>query len=171
MRDRDEAEFCAFVAGRTPALLRTALLLTGDRGLAEDAVQVALTKTYLAWGKIERRESAEAYTRRVILRDVLSWRRRRASTELVTHRLPERPGPDDANAQADRDLLWQALLTLPPRQRAVIVLRYYEDLSEREVATLLGCAVGTVKSHSARALATLRSALVSTATTTEQERT
>ncbi len=169
MRDEDEAEFCAFVAGRSSALLRMALLLTGDRGLAEDVLQGALTKTYLAWTRIERRDSVEAYTRRTILRDVLSWRRRLASTEVVTDRVPDRAGSDDADAHADRDRLWRALLMLPPRQRAVIVLRFYEDLSEGEVATLLGCAVGTVKSHTARGLATLRSALAPAGTPIEQE--
>lgn len=169
MRDEDEADFCAFVAGRSGALLRMAVLLTGDRGLAEDVLQVALTKTYLAWPRIERRESLEAYTRRTILRDVLSWRRRRASSEVVTDRVPDLAGSNAADAHADRDVMWRALRSLPPQQRAVIVLRYYEDLSEREVAALLGCAVGTVKSHTARALATLRSALAPANTSIEQE--
>ncbi len=159
MRHEDEADFCAFVAGQSSRLLRLAVLLVGDRGVAEDVLQEALMKTFLAWPRIRRRESVDAYARRTIVRNVLSWRRRRASSEIVTERVPDRGGGDCADPRPDRDLLWAALLTLPARQRAVVVLPYYEDLTEREVAALLGCAVGTVKSHNARALESLRSAL------------
>jgi RNA polymerase sigma-70 factor (sigma-E family) len=156
----DEAEFRAFVAARQQALLRTAYLLTGDRALAEDLVQTALTKTYLAWGRIRDKSAAEAYARAALVTTSTTWWRRRWHGERPTERLPDRPSASDPTAALDeRDEMWTAISRLPARQRAVIVLRYYEDLSEDEIARALGCSRGTVKSQAARALGTLRTQL------------
>ncbi len=158
MRERDE-EFAAFVRARSAALLRTAYALTGDRGHAEDLLQTALIKTYLAWGRIAEPQAVEAYVRRTLVTTSTSWWRRRWHGERATENLPEVTAPDTSVQTDDRELLWLALASLPARQRAVAVLRFYEDLSEAETARLLGCSVGTVKSQSARALARLRVAL------------
>ena len=149
--------FDEFVVARAPALLRFAYVLTQDGGRAEDLVQVALVKAHRRWQAVGRAEQPEAYVRRIIANEFLSWRRRRSSRELPTGQLPERSGSDGADALAERDEMWRTLAGLPPRQRAVLVLRYYEDLSDQQIADLLGCAVGTVRSSAARALATLRS--------------
>lgn len=152
-----QEEFDAFVAARSTALLRTAVLLTRDVGLAEDLVQTALAKTWFAWGRIE--VTPEAYTRRVLVNTYASWWRRKWNGEHPTEELPEsgglRHGADHRRVD-DRTDLWTALGRLPKRQRAVVVLRYYEDLSERETAEVLGCSVGTVKSQASKALAKLR---------------
>jgi RNA polymerase sigma-70 factor (sigma-E family) len=149
--------FRAYVAARSPALLRTAYLLTGSRTDAEDLLQTTLAKTYLAWDRIVEREALDGYVRRVMVNTQTSWWRRRKVTELVTDDLPERPGGRDATDDlALHDALWTALSTLPKRQRAMVVLRYYEDLSEAETAHVLGVSVGTVKSTTSRALAKLR---------------
>jgi RNA polymerase sigma-70 factor (sigma-E family) len=152
-----EAEFRAFVAARQVALLRTAYLLTGDRGIAEDLLQTALTKTYLAWGRIRDKGAAEAYARAALVTTSTSWWRRHWHGERPTERLPDRATDADATAALDdRDAMWTALSRLPARQRAVIVLRYYEDLTEDEIARALGCSRGTVKSQASRALRALR---------------
>lgn len=157
--------FDAFVAARSTSLLRTAYLLTHDRGLAEDLLQTALAKAWFAWDRIEG--TPEAYVRRILVNTYSSWWRRRWNGEEATAELPERgPVGSDGPGRIDqRTDLWRALGLLPRRQRAVVVLRYYEDLSEREVADLLGCSVGTVKSQASRALAKLR--LDPTLTTSE----
>jgi RNA polymerase sigma-70 factor (sigma-E family) len=158
MDERDHEAFCAWVALRSAALHRTAYLLTGSRADAEDLVQTALAKTYLAWGRIRDREAVDGYARRVLVNTQTSlWRRRRVP-EHVTDDLPEpRSGARDAMADLDlHDALWHALARLPRRQRAAVVLRYYEDLSEADTAAVLGCSVGTVKSATSRALARLR---------------
>lgn len=149
----DRAEYDAFVAHRSQALLRTAYLLTGDRALAEDLLQTALAKSWFAWGRIEG--PPEPYVRKVLASTYATWWRRRWRGEQPTDSLPELPLPP-AGSVEDRDLLWRALGTLPRRQRAVVVLRYYEDLSEAEIAATLGITPGTVKSQAARALAALR---------------
>ncbi len=154
-----EAEFREFVAARSPALLRVAFLLYGDAGLAEDLLQSTLTKTYMAWRRLGGMESVEAYARRVLVNTATSWWRRRWRAERPTGWLPERAVGDPSESYADRDAIWQVLQTLPTRQRAVIVLRYYEDLSESDIAAVLGLSVGTVKSYASRALATLRERL------------
>jgi RNA polymerase sigma-70 factor (sigma-E family) len=150
----DRAEFDAFVAARSPGLLRTAYLLTRDRGQAEDLLQVALTKSWFAWRRIDG--APEAYVRKVIVTTYATWWRRRWRAEAPTADLPEIPHPDQTPAVDTRDAIDRAIGQLPRRQRAVIVLRYYEDLSEAEIATALGISVGTVKSQAARAIATLR---------------
>ncbi|GAA2635792.1 SigE family RNA polymerase sigma factor [Paractinoplanes durhamensis] len=148
-----ETEFTAFVAERGQALLRIAHALTGDRGRAEDLVQGALAKAYAKWPRIHG--DAEAYVRRVIYNDRVSvWRRASRRPEVLAAEVPERPGHDlDV---AERIAVREALLSLPARQRAVLVLRYLEDLSVEETAEALGCRPGTVASQTSRALAKLR---------------
>jgi RNA polymerase sigma-70 factor (sigma-E family) len=147
--------FDDFVSARGDALWRSAWLLTGDSHLAEDLVQTALAKSYGAWDRVGDPAGFEAYVRRALYTTYVSWWRRRWNAERPTETLPEtpEPGPDIA---LRRDLL-TALSTLPRGQRAVVVLRYFEDRSERETADTLGCSVGTVKSQTSRALAALRS--------------
>jgi RNA polymerase sigma-70 factor (sigma-E family) len=152
-----EAEFRDFVVGRTPALLGTAYLLTGDRASAEDLLQASLTKVWAAWRRVSAADSPEAYVRRVMANTYAAWWRRRWHGERPTEVLPEPGGGYDATAAVDdRDALWRALGTLPRKQRTVLVLRYFEDLSEAETAKALGVSVGTVKSQASRALAKLR---------------
>ena len=153
---RRDQDFAAYMAARQPALLRTAYLLTGDSHTAEDVVQTALAKLYLAWDKVQRRESVDAYVRRILVNETNSffrraWRRRERSTDV----LPE-TGVEDGYDDGLADQVWAVVSTLPPRQRAVIVLRYYEQLSETEIARTLGVSEGTVKSQASRALASLR---------------
>ena len=152
--------FVAFVAARSPALLRTAYLMTGERGLAEDLVQEALTKVYRHQHRIKDLGALESYVRTTMLRTAISWRRLRSSTEIVMADLPDDRASETAND--DRPGLWAMLQQLPVQQRAVIVLAYYEDLTEADVAEVLGCSVGAVKSHRARALKRLRLAMGST---------
>ena len=153
--DRD-VDFAAYMAARQPSLLRTAYLLTGDRHTAEDLVQVAFAKLYLSWDKVQRRELVDGYVRRILVNEHSSlWRRafkRRALAVVgAVDRVRLGQGVGDHLAA-----LWAFVQTLPRKQRAVIVLRYYEDLSEAEVADILGISVGTVKSQASRALAGLR---------------
>lgn len=149
--------FRDYVASSSAALLRTAYLLTGDRDDAEDLLQTALAKAYLSWDRIRDPAAAHAYVRRVLVTTHTSWWRRRRDREVVTDTVPQPSSARDATADADlHDALWSALLRLPRRQRAAVVLRYYEDLSEAETAAVLGVSVGTVKSTTSRALAKLR---------------
>ena len=154
MADRStmEEEFREFVAARSAALLRTAYLLAGDWATAEDLLQTALTKTYLAWKRLGEIEAVEPYARRVLVNTATSWWRRRWHGERPTEVLPERPAPDRLDEQLERDALWRHVKALPARQRAVLVLRFYEDLSEAQTAALLSISVGTVKSQTSRAL-------------------
>jgi RNA polymerase sigma-70 factor (sigma-E family) len=145
--------FEAFVAARSAALLRTAVLLTGDRHLAEDLVQTALARTWPRWSRLDT--NPEAYVRRTLVNTYASWWRRRWNGETPTDALPDRAQPAGADADAAYDLR-QALTGLPRRQRAVVVLRYFDDLTEAQVAAALGCSVGTVKSQTSKALAKLR---------------
>jgi RNA polymerase sigma-70 factor (sigma-E family) len=149
------AEFDDFVRARHGALLRFAYLLTGDSHLAADLVQDALESTGVRWRSVHRQDEPEGYVRRSILNAYLNHRRRRRRERLVAD-LPEFAGP---SAVARDETLWRLLAELPPQQRAVLVLRFYEDLTEAEVARVLDCAIGTVKSNSSRALAKLRDAL------------
>jgi RNA polymerase sigma-70 factor (ECF subfamily) len=155
----DEAEFRQFVAHRSTSLLRTAYLLVGDWAHAEDVLQTALTKTYLAWRRLGEIEAIEAYARRVLVTTATSWWRRRWHGERPSQMLPER-AEDPYDGWAERQTIWATVQTLPDRQRAVLVLRFYEDLTEAQTAQVLGISVGTVKSQTARALATLRERLV-----------
>ena len=153
---RDDA-FRSFVVARQHALLRTALLLTGDQGQAEDLVQTALEKTIRRWSDAGEPRSLEAYIRRVMYREQVShWRRRRV-VELPSAELPEwRRDTPQNDAVEDHVVLQRALLQIGRRQRTVLVLRYFEDLSEQQVADVLGLSVGTVKSQAHRGLARLR---------------
>lgn len=145
-------DFDDFVAARSPALLRTAYLLTRDHALAEDLLQTALTKAWFAWRRIDGHP--EAYVRRILVTTYASWWRRRWNGEQAHETLPER-AVDPADAEASHDL-WQAMTQLPRRQRAVVVLRYFEDLSVAETAAALEVSEGTVKSQLSKALAKLR---------------
>ena len=157
MDEQSREAFRDYVAGRSPALLRTAYLLTGDRRDAEDLLQTALAKTYLAWDRIRDREALDGYVRRVMVNTQTSWWRRRKIDEYPADELPERRSERDATEDvALHDALWTALAQLPKRQRAMVVLRYYEDLTEAETADALGVSVGTVKSTTSRALMKLR---------------
>ncbi|SPL88158.1 Sigma-70, region 4 type 2 [[Actinomadura] parvosata subsp. kistnae] len=152
-----EDDFGAFVAARATTLLRLAHLACGDRAEAEDLLQTALERTYRNWNKV-RHDSPEPYVRRVIVNTAISRARRRAILRMIPVRvLPDTPArSDDVDL---REVLMDALRALPPRQRAVVVLRYWEDLSEQQTAQVLGCAIGTVKSQCSRALVKLRAAL------------
>jgi RNA polymerase sigma-70 factor (sigma-E family) len=157
--EQARAAFRDYVAARSAALLRTAYLLTGNRADAEDLLQTALAKTYLAWDRIREREAVDGYVRRIMVNTQTSWWRRRKVAEYPTDDLPERTESRSATDDvALHDALWSALGQLPTRQRAMVVLRYYEDLSEAETAQVLGVSVGTVKSTTSRALAKLRDA-------------
>jgi RNA polymerase sigma-70 factor (sigma-E family) len=152
-----DAEFSAWMAARQPALLRTAYLLTGDHHSAEDLVQTTLAKVYLSWDKVHRREVIDGYARRVLINENNSvWRRAWKKREVSSDVLPDRTGVVDEYDEGQSSALWQFVQTLPRKQRAVVVLRYYEELSEAETAEALGISVGTVKSQASRALATLR---------------
>lgn len=150
MSDRDAFE--SFVVARRPALLRTAYLLTGSHQDAEDLVQTALIKVVPKWTRIG--DDPEPYVRQVLSRESINRWRRRRWRELTTDALPEPPVVEADGS--DREVLRTALLTLSPRQRAVVVLRYYEDLTERETAHRLGLSVGTVKSYAREGLERLR---------------
>ncbi|MEV0273259.1 SigE family RNA polymerase sigma factor [Hamadaea sp. NPDC050747] len=158
-RSTIEDEFREFVAARSGALLRSAYLLAGDWATAEDLLQTALTKTYLAWRRLGEIEAVEPYARRVLVNTATSWWRRRWHGERPTEFLPERAVADATEEQLDRDLLWKHVKALPARQRAVLVLRFYEDMSEAQTAELLDISPGTVKSQTSRALGTLRQRL------------
>jgi RNA polymerase sigma-70 factor (sigma-E family) len=153
---RTWASFAEYVAARSVALQRAAYLMVGDAGLAEDLVQEALIKTYVAWPRLRDPASLEAYTRRVITTTAITWSRRRAWTERVAERAVDAAAPEARDGVEERIWLWQQLLRLPARQRVAIVLRYYEDLSEPATAEAMKCAVGTVKSQVAAGLAKLR---------------
>jgi len=153
----ERSDFDGFVTARSAALLRTCYLLTRNWASAEDLLQTALAKTWFAWGRIEG--NPEPYLRAVIVNTYTSWWRRRWSREQPMGELPEpaqRSGRDAMADVDDRDVLWAALGRLPKRQRAVVVLRYFEDLTEAQTAATLGVSVGTVKSQTSRALASMR---------------
>ena len=149
-------ELDEYVAARGKALLRTAYLLCGDRHLSEDLVQEVLAKVHRRRGLADI-EHLDAYLRSAVVRQFLSWRRRRSGNEALL--LPGRepaPQPGPADAHAERDAVWSELARLPRQQRAVLVLRYYEDLPDERIGELIGCTAATVRVHARRALATLR---------------
>ena len=156
MAGRDPAAFAEFVSARSPALFRSAYLMMGDHGHAQDLLQEALTKTYVAWPRLRDTGKAEAYTRKAITTTAISWWRRKSWSERPSDSVPDRHELGAVESLAERDWLWHELQTLPPRQRAAIVLRYYEDLTEAQTAATMGCAVGTVKSQVAQGLKKLR---------------
>ncbi len=157
MDERVRQDFTEFVTARSAELLRLAYVLTADRHAAEDLLQNALIKAAAHWGRIH--SSPEAYVRRIMYREQVSqwrWRARRPETSMA--QVPELPDVDQADTVGDRMALKDALLALPPRKRAVLVLRYLEDLPEAQVASILGCSVGTVRSQTHKAIAQLKSA-------------
>lgn len=153
MNDGERAAFNEFVHARLPKLLRFGHALTGDPHSGADLVQDALERAMLAWSRIDAKEDPEGYVRRIMVnRNVSIWRRHRK--ERLTDRMPENASSSPANERDDG--LWEAIKQLPVKQRAVIVLRYYEDLSEVQIAATMGCSTGTVKSQASRAMAKLR---------------
>ena len=167
MAARDE-EFSEFVRLRYDGLARLGHLLTGDRGHGEDLAQAALLRTYRAWPRITG-PTADAYVRTVMANLALRWGARTWRGELPTELVPDLlAARDDTVHSDDGDSMRRLLATLPPPQRAVLVLRYFEDLSEADIAAMLGCSIGTVKSRTSRALASLRiSGLLDDRTETE----
>ena len=155
MGDGDRG-FADFVSAEQGALLRLAVLLSGDRGHAEDLVQTALLKTYRHWDRISRSGPPSAYVRRVLVTTHASWRRRLSTTEQVVESVPDRPA---APHQDGDEELRAALRELPVRMRTAVVLRYFEDLAEADAAAVLGCTRSTVRAHASRGLARLRQVL------------
>ena len=151
-----EAEFSTFVHRRWPQLVRLGFVLTGDVGLAEDLAQTALARVYASWPRICRAGDPDAYVRRVMVNANRSRFRKRRIAEQLTSAVPEPSPPDGTWTADDRVVLLAALMGLPPRQRSVVMLRFWMDMTETQVAEELGCSVGTVKSQASRALATLR---------------
>lgn len=154
-------EFTEFAAAASPRLRRTAFLLCGDWHIAEDLAQTTLAKVFGSWRRISRQDAAEAYATRTLVNTYLADRRRKRVAEVLTDTPPERPA--GAQAPEVRLVVLGALATLPPRARAVVVLRYWTDMSVEQVAGLLGCSPGNVKSQSARALDKLRPLLADVA--------
>lgn len=154
MDERDE-EFTAFVAARSGPLLRYAYLLTGDHAAAEDLLQSTLVKVYLSWHKIADHRSVDAYTRTAMTRTNISLWRKVGRREYATETTPDQ-AVDDRHDIDERDGMWALLQTLGSRQRTALVLRFYEDLPEAEIADIMGCSLGTVKSQISRGLANLR---------------
>jgi RNA polymerase sigma-70 factor (sigma-E family) len=152
-----EADFTAYVRARQKSFARFAYLLTGDPHSAEDLVQSALAKVFGRWDHISSVESPDAYVRKVMVNEHASWWRRqwrhreRPDSDLI-HVINPAAAPDAAHD----DDLWRHVRSLAPQQRAAVVLRFYEDLSEAQTAEILGCSVGTVKSHTSRAISSLR---------------
>ena len=155
MEAGERASFAEFVAARGQALQRTAYLLTNDWALAEDLVQTSLARVYPRWNRIVG-DDPEAYVRRVLVNTWSTWWRRRWRGEVPTETLPEHAATDAYATSDRRDALRAALARLPKRQRAIVVLRYHEDMSEAQVADALGISTGTVKSQASRALVKLR---------------
>ena len=160
MGRRDEGEFVAFAEACRPALRRTAYLMCGDWERAADITQEALVRVYVAWPRLEQDHGLRAYARRAVMSVAIEQSRKRSSGEVPTADLGDRAVEDPAGYVIDRLFLMTALADLPPRQRACVVLRFYDDLSVEAVAEALGCRTGTVKSQTARGLEALRAAYV-----------
>ncbi len=153
----DGDHFAGFVRANTPALLRTAYLLTGNRYAAEELVQDTLVHLYPKWDRVAAAEAPLAYVRRALANAFVNDRRRRSSRDVVVDHVPERGDADDPLRQvADRDEIWALLRTVSDRQRAALVMRYFHDLPDGEIAVALGCREGTVRSLISRGLADLR---------------
>ena len=154
------ADYENFVGTQLPRLLRYATMLTGEREQAADLVQDVLVKAYRRWSAISETSHPDRYVVRMVTNGYLSWRHSRAARLIATGDLPDQPRPDDFVADhALREDMWQRLARLPRRQRAVLVLRYYEQSTDAEIADLLGCAQATVRAHAHKALTTLRKGL------------
>jgi RNA polymerase sigma-70 factor (sigma-E family) len=153
----NDALFARFVREQTPTLLRSAYLLTGSTATAEDLVQDTLLRLLPKWDRVVAADAPMAYVRRSLLNGFLNQRRRSWSSELVIDELPDRVDGRDAGVDVtNRDLVWRLLATLPDRQRAALVMRFFEDLADQEIAASLGCRLGTVRSLVSRGLAALR---------------
>jgi RNA polymerase sigma-70 factor (sigma-E family) len=156
---RDRSGFDEYVIARSPHLLRLAYLLTRNWQTAEDLLQTALVKVWSAWDRLDT-ATPDAYVRRVVMTTHLSWRRRRWTGEIAAGDLTDHEVslqvPDQMRSVDERDRLWRRIGELPPRQRAVLVLRYFEDLSDEQIADVLGIGLGGVRSQVSRALAKLR---------------
>jgi len=159
MKRAEEVEYVEFMLAHAHSLFRTAFLLTGDYQQAEDLVQTTMAKVYLSWSRISAMSEPGAYARRILVNQATSWWRRKSSTEVPVLTLDDRTGSGFEDEVAESSTVWDAVLTLATRQRAVIVLRYYEDLTEAETADVLGISVGTVKSHTHAARQRLASLL------------
>lgn len=151
-----EREFHDFVVARSGTLAGLARLLTADADAAEDLLQVVLLRAWRSWRRVRQAESPEAYIRKIMVNAAVSGWRRRWRAESPADPLPELPSEDQYRAVADRDYLVRAVRALPPRQQAAVVLRYFSDLDDAEIADALGCSVSTVRSQISRALASLR---------------
>jgi RNA polymerase sigma-70 factor (sigma-E family) len=159
LRSTRDVEFEAWLVAREPALQRTAHLLTGEVHTAQDLVQDTLAKVYLSWDRIRDRGSVDAYARKILLNEYRTgWRRPVRRREQITEVVPDLPTVGEVY-DGGREAVWRFVCSLPPKQRAVVVLRFYEQLTEVEIAGLMGISEGTVKSQSSRALAALRAAL------------
>ena len=154
--EEDQAAFRDYVSARRTTLLRMAFALTGNQADAEDLMQAALAKTYLAWGKIQDRAALDNYVRRAMVNTQISWWRRRKLEEYPTDELPDQVVADHASESDQAEVIRRALDRLPERMRAAVMLRYFEDMTEPEIATTLGVSLGTVKSTVSRAMAKLR---------------
>jgi RNA polymerase sigma-70 factor (sigma-E family) len=155
----DDADFSEFVHANTPTLLKTAYLLTGNPGTAEDLVQDTFVRLYPKWFRVTGCELPLAYVRRSLVNNYVNSQRSRSGHEVLLADLPEQTGPGDVAAEAtDRVLIGELLNSLPPRQRAVLVLRFFHDLSDKQIAADLGCRSGTVRSIVSRSLSALRRA-------------
>lgn len=149
--------FDEYVMVRGPRLVRLARLLIRDRHLAEDLVQEVLAKAFVRWAKISALDDPDVYVRRMLINQHASYRRKRSSGEIVTAAWDGPGASTDANGRsAERDAMWRLILDLPPKQRAVVALRFYEDLDDTAIAEVLGCSAVTVRTQRMRALKTLR---------------
>ncbi|MFI5710790.1 SigE family RNA polymerase sigma factor [Kribbella sp. NPDC051620] len=158
--DTERLSFDELVTSSERRLLRLALMLSGGVHSAEDLVQTVLARAHHRWDRISVLDKPDAYLSKMVVNEFLSWRRRLKNQELPLADLPEPPASDDISARhAQRDAAWRLLADLPRAQRAVLVLRFYEDLPDDEIAAILGCSPVTVRSNASRGLATLRANL------------
>ena len=168
-----DGDFGQFAARELGGLVRLAVMLTGDRELARDLVQDVMLKVQSRWSTVSAADHPEGYVKTMLVNAHLSWRRRWSVRHVFVaygEQLPEDPVPDHAGPVVDRDDVWRRLATLPRQQRAVLVLRYYESLTDAEIAEVLGCTVGTVRGHASRALASLRIGLAAELNLAKEER-
>jgi len=150
------AEFSDFAHSRWPRLVRFGYGLTGDRGLAEDLAQTTLANAYASWSRVRKADDPDAYLRRILLNSYRSGFRKRRVAEQLSETVPDRTVADPVGKHSDRAAVLAAVATLPPKQREVVLLRFWLDLTEVQTAATLGCSLGNVKSQTARALAKLR---------------
>ena len=160
LRPSGGQDFESWLAAREGSLQRTAHLLTGNVYAAQDLVQNTLAQLYRGWDRIRYVDNVDAYARRALVNEFrTAWRRPGRRVELLVEVVPDRPAPDSPSYDGSREAVWQFVCSLPSKQRTVVVLRFYEQLTEAEIADLMGISVGTVKSQSSRALASLRALL------------